>query len=110
MSSFIVVGESLEALSESGKVITKNGQKFIVTFSEGWDSSISWNGNINRSSNNPKLFESIDTATEFARKWKGHPWYYKPNGKFEIVEVRPVYKQVQDGYEIVKIIEKVNCE
>ena len=106
MSSFVVVVESFEARSEYGKVITKNGQKLLVTFSEGWDSSSDWNGNINSSSNEPKLFESIDSATAFARKWEGHPWYCKPNGNFEIIEVRPVYKQVQDGYEIVKVVER----
>ena len=44
-------------------------------------------------------FENREEAEEFAKEWKGHPWYHMPNGNYEIVEVIPEYKKLT-GYHI----------
>lgn len=36
------------------------------------------------------LFESVEAASDFGRRWKGHPWWVVPKS-FEVVEVEPVY-------------------
>ncbi len=45
-----------------------------------------------------KLFDSTDDAEAFARRWKGHPWWCVPNGKFEIVPVEPITEVVVTGW------------
>lgn len=47
-----------------------------------------------------KTFDTKEDADRFIKRWKGHPWYYKPNEEYEIIEVIPKYKQVQDGWEV----------
>lgn len=47
-----------------------------------------------------KIFKTEQDALKFIKRWKGHPWYYKPNGVYEIVKVEPKYKTVLDGWEI----------
>lgn len=44
-------------------------------------------------------FSTREIAEEFAKKWTGHPWWCKPSGQFEVIEVTPRYRQVIDGYD-----------
>lgn len=53
------------------------------------------------------LFDSREAAEATFHKIKTKesrigPWYVKPRGEFEIIEVRQKFKQVPDGYEEVK--------
>ena len=102
MNKFAIIVESKEAISGyNHTVMTKAGDKFLVTKDhEGWveASSTRWNGEIE----DPKLFPSRASAESFAKRWKGHPWWCKPNGNFEILEVKPVYTQVLRGYEVTE--------
>ena len=109
MNKFAIIVESIEARSlYDDYVITRSGQKFLVVIEpEGWveATSIRWTGSLKSSGGfpyKPKLFNSSESAAKFAKSWKGHPWDCKPNGNFEVVEVKEVFKQVHDGYEIVK--------
>jgi hypothetical protein len=42
-------------------------------------------------------FDTTEKAEAFVKRWKGHPWWCQPNGKYEIVPVEPVFEQVQVG-------------
>jgi hypothetical protein len=106
MSKFVLIVESKEARSGyDNSVLTKAGDKFLVTIEpEGWVEATSsrWTGSLNESNGFPiraKLFDSKDAAVKFGKRWKGHPWYCKPNGNFQVIEVKPIFKQVLDGYE-----------
>lgn len=108
ISKFALIVESAEARSGyDNSVITRTGEKMLVTVEpEGWVEATSsrWTGSLNDSDGFPikaKLFDSAEAATKFAKRWNGHPWYCKPNGNFEVVEVKPNFKQVLDGYEVV---------
>lgn len=107
MSKFVLIVEGKEARSRSGCVVIPAGEKFLVVEEpEGWveATSCSYRGNLRRSrglQSQAKVFDSVAAATEFAQCWKGHPWYCKPNGNYEVIEVRPVSIQVFDGYEAV---------
>lgn len=98
-TKFAVVVESREVRSGYNNVLmTKAGDKFLVTVEpEGWVEATSshWNGGLA----NAKLFDCQTKAEEFAKRWKGHPWWCQPNGNFEVFEVRPIFKQVLVGYE-----------
>ena len=45
-----------------------------------------------------KQFNSEQEAHDFMKKYKGHPWYYIPNGNYEVIKIQPVYKQVIDRW------------
>jgi hypothetical protein len=112
MNKFALIVESGEVRSQyNDAVITKDGDKFLVVIdTEGWVEATSswWDGSLKSSGGLPlnlKLFESFDAATEFAKRWGGHPWYRKPNGNFEVIEVRPVFQQVQVGYDFAAMKE-----
>ena len=104
MKKFIVIVESLAAIASSGNIVTKNGEKLLVINDpENWVEATSRSLNFYKNENLPKdvkTFDSHETAERFAKRWKGHPWYCKPSGKFEILEIKPVYEQVLKGYEI----------
>lgn len=44
-----------------------------------------------------KLFDSVEDAQRFAESWPGHPWWVKPSGRYDVIEVEPVYERVT-GY------------
>lgn len=106
---FAVIVESCEARSGyNDSIMTKAGDKFLVTVEpEGWVEATSsqWNGSLRNSNgfpHKPKMFDSREAAEKFAKRWKGHPWWCRPNGNFDIIEIEPVFKQVPDGYAIAK--------
>jgi hypothetical protein len=43
-------------------------------------------------------FDTVEQADEFAKSWDGHPWTFKPNGKYRIVKLVKVTKSVIIGY------------
>ncbi len=87
---------------------TQYGEKFLVIDDDGgWveASSVSLPNNFKASNhglNNAKVFKSAEDAANFARRWNGHPWWCKPNGNFEVIEVVPVFRQVKNGYAVIE--------
>jgi len=111
MNKFALIVESGEARSSDDAVLTEDGDKFLVIIEpEGWVEATSsrWDGNLKSSNgfpHDPKLFKSPEAATKFAKRWGGHPWWCNPNGNFEVIEVRPVFEQVQVGYDFAAMTE-----
>lgn len=96
-------------------VVTQSGEWFIVENEpEGWVEATSinigggsaanlldeWLGRSASNSKHIKRFNSPEEAESFARRWRGHPWYCKPSGKFSVVEIKPVYKRVVDSWRV----------
>ncbi len=89
--------------------LTEGGTMAWLTDSDGYwigETFSQYGRAISRTNIPPEtiLFESREHA---AAQWscsRDHigPWYVKPDGHFEIVEVRQKFKQVPDGYEEVK--------
>ena len=103
---YIVVYECKEAMSTDGSVLTGNGEKALLcdepnsrvpatgTYYDGSNKNISvW----------AKHFSSEHKAHEFMKKYKGHPWYYIPNGNYEVIKINPVYRQVVERWEICDV-------
>lgn len=101
---YALIVTSKEAKNLSGVVITKEGEKFWVTEDDGgWVEATS--RIFKTHSATPcdlKTFSSERAAKNFAKVWKGHPWWCQPNGEYEVVEVISKYKSIPDGF-IVKV-------
>lgn len=99
-----------EVKAFDGAILTVEGQWARVCVEpEGWveatGSKLARGDELSASTpiGDAKLFDSHAEATAFAERWKGHPWYVVPNGQYRVVEVRAVYKQVLDRYDIVGV-------
>lgn len=102
--NFVVVVESNRMTDNVfHSVVTQENEKFLVVVDEefSWDTGSRWVEGKNIS-DQAKLFPTYEAAEKFAKKWLGHPWWCKPNGNYEIFEVKPVYTQVLDRWDIVK--------
>lgn len=103
--SYVIKTQCKEAISEIGPTsITKEGDWVWVCNEEGgWVEATATSTFLYK---NPpkdvKTFSTSDAAEKFIKKWKGHPWYYVPNGVYQIIEVEPKYKTIQDGWVIVE--------
>lgn len=101
---FIIKTQCKEARSElAEKPITEEGHRVWVCEEEGgWVEATATSTFLYK---NPpkdvKTFITSDAAEKFIKKWKGHPWYHVPNGVYEIIEVKPKYKTIPDGWEII---------
>ncbi len=53
---------------------------------------------------NVVLFDSREQAEKEWTEYREQigPWWIKPDGRFEVIEVKLKFKQVPDGYEAVK--------
>lgn len=101
---FILIVESNEARSgvKGNPVLTKKGDRFLVeNENEGWVEATSsrWREKINKGA---KLFETAAEAESFAHRWQGHPWWCRPNGNYEVINVKPVFEKITVGYERAK--------
>lgn len=103
---YAVIVTSLEARSGVNlqPVVTEAGRKFwVLNEPDGWveATSIQVDHPFHKDGSLPsdlKVFDTHEDAEAFARRWKGHPWWCRPNGEFEIVTVEPNTRQVVDGY------------
>lgn len=96
---FALIIRSKQVKTFEGNIITEAGKKILVCNEPGgWvpATSYAYNGKIE---GNAKIFATAEAATEFAKAWRGHPWYVVPGKRFEVVEVKQKFKQVADGYE-----------
>ncbi len=87
--------ECKEAIAKSGSIVTKCGDTVYVKSGE-WGLTSSY-----RLDKDILTFETEELANEFMKTWRGHPWYNITNGNYEVVEVKPKFKQVLTGYETV---------
>jgi hypothetical protein len=91
---YAVVVTSLEAKSTSGTVITPAGTQFIATIEpDGWVPATSsrYTGAIPADA---KTFDTEEAAVNFAKSWNGHPWWCRPNGEYEVIQVTTATKSV----------------
>ena len=95
--TFCVIVESKEARSGSkgNPIITRAGEKFVVINGRRGITSQNF---VDVMPTDTLPFSTREEAEKFAMSWKGHPWYCIPSGKYEVVEVEPIYKQVLVGY------------
>lgn len=80
-------------VAEDGRVWVDDGSRQVVIISEDWDTACS----VDRLEfSTPRVFRSVEAAENYARKWKGHPWWIKEAGwsGYEVVKLKPVMKQV----------------
>ena len=98
---FTVLIESDEARSGAkGKpIMTNKGDKFWPTVDlDGWvEASSSRCIDENVVPRNTLTFLTKEKAEEFGKRWRGHPWWVVPIG-YKVIEVKPTFKQVKDGY------------
>lgn len=99
MTKYAVIVQCKEAKALSGTIMCEEGTEVIIEKGEWGDTSypITSSRGIGTT---VKTFTTYEAAEKFAKEWDGHPWYYKPNGKYRIVELEKQYKQVFSGYKI----------
>ena len=85
-----------------GKIMTQEGDPFLVlNDNEGWVPATSIRYKPGKLPADTKIFKSKEIAENFAKNWKGHPWWCVPNGEFKIIKVKIKYRKVVEGYEEV---------
>ena len=91
MYALIVQGKEMK--SENGTVMTRNKEWFLVISDpEGWVEATSIQHSLGNSiRKDAKLFKTSAEAAEFAKHWKGHPWWCSPTGKCRVIKVKPCY-------------------
>lgn len=101
---FAIKFRCMEAIGGLGGVVTKAGDwAWVVIEPEGWviatSTSVPADGRV---LHDVKVFKSKEDAEDFIRKWatKYHPWYYKPDGTYEIVPIKPRMVTKQQGWDI----------
>lgn len=86
-----------QAKAHEGRGIPE-GEPFVVE-EFGWGPTAGADG---LRSKDLATFATRKQAEKFIKGWGGHPWWVVPNGNYEIVEVRPRFVKVQEGWEEVK--------
>ncbi len=87
----IVTSKEARSGMPGNPLVTTAGERFWVTVEpEGWvpASSCRVSSTGDSPPGDPKVFPSRERAEEFAKHWKGHPWWCIPNGEYEIVPLR----------------------
>lgn len=99
--SFIIKTQCFEAVSEYSKVVvTEEGEwVWVIEEPEGWVEATSRKA-CSLPPDDVLVFQTKEKALNFISNWKGHPWYNVPNGVYEIIEVVPRMKTIQDGWDI----------
>lgn len=99
---YVLRVQSKEAWSQvSGPPITNEGDWFwVIDEPEGWVPASSVRSqDAERIPAGAKAFDSKEQAEAFAKKWKGHPWWCRPNRNYQVFKVMPVFKQIRIGWE-----------
>jgi len=92
-----LIMQSRKVLYVKGGVATRAGEEFVVNDGE-------WGPGTTRYNPDKPLptdtltFETFETADEFARSWGGHPWTFKPNGKYRVVKLTVATEPRHIGY------------
>jgi len=100
MSKFALKVQSRLVLSPDRSVeMTKAGEWFWVLHGEWGVTSKGCRGEgIPR---DIQVFKSFDEAERFGKNWRGHPWYCRPNGTCEVIEMEENTKIVICGWKRV---------
>jgi len=101
--------EAKSSLSTGDNTITKAGDWIWVGKEPGnWVSATGYRCiDPEQIPKNIREFPSSAAAKGFADHWEGHPWYFKPNGIYEVIRVRTIYKRIFSGYERTGELEQV---
>lgn len=101
---FIIKTQCKEARSgaKGNPIMTQEGDwAWVCEEPDGWVEATASSAEFYKDPPKDVLkFTTEELAIKFIKRWKGHPWYYVPNGTYEIIEVVPKYKTVQDGWEV----------
>lgn len=103
-TQFCLIVYGREAKTNDGYVVTKEGDAFWVETDEPdhWvEASSSRCNDRSAVPGHIKTFQTREAAQEFAKRWKGHPWYCDPSGDFDVIEIVPQYVQVFSGWGVV---------
>lgn len=100
--ALIVAGKEARSGDAQKTVMTVAGERFwVMNEPDGWVEATSVR--VDSSQRIPadvKVFATAADAEKFARRWKGHPWWCKPNGVFEVVPVSPIFVTQQCGWQL----------
>lgn len=101
MFALIVTSRERRSGAPGNPIMTAEGERFWVEIEEeGWvEATSSRCVDPEKVPARAKIFKTAEAAEAFAKRWTGHPWWCSPRGEFEVVPVRPKYRQVLDGYE-----------
>ncbi len=89
-----------ETLYGDGKVCTVAGAWCWICRRDGYDEgSTVREGVISRA---VVTFQTRKEAGAYAAAWEGAPWWWKPDGMFEIVEIETRYVTIPEGYQLVQ--------
>ena len=97
---FAVIVYSKKVLAYDHSVMTRENEAFWVTVSDSYNSTSRCHDE-SKVAGDVKKFSTVEEAVKFAKKWRGHPWWVDSQA-YKIVEIKPVYKQVVCGYEVIK--------
>ncbi len=103
-NSYAIQVQGREAKSSDGMVVGSEGAWYwVLKDVEGWveATSIEVGSPFVSSGEIPahiKTFATPSEAEQFARRWKGHPWWCEPNGEFKVFAVSPVTATQVVGY------------
>lgn len=97
---FAIIVTGLEARSgfPCNSIVSNAGDRFWVTIEDSVGASSTHFRSYDEVPRHAKTFMSSEVAEKFAKQWKGHPWWCRPSGEYEIVELHPKYRRVPDGY------------
>lgn len=85
-----------EAVGDLGMIITPCGEEaWIIVDDYVLTSCVAENNDL---PNNILKFGTEEEAHKLMKIWKGHPWYYKPSGKYSVIPIEPRF--VQCGYKV----------
>jgi uncharacterized membrane protein len=101
MFALIVTSRERRSGVQGNPIMTAEGERFWVERdAEGWvEATSSRCKDPEQAPAQAKVFKTVEAAEAFAKRWTGHPWWCSPRGEFEVVPVRPKYRQVLAGYE-----------
>lgn len=101
MTKYAIKTKCKDAYTSDGCIVTKSGHEvWVCNEQDSWVEATGQSVNFSPDTIpcSIKVFDSKVEAEIFIKKWKGHPWYYVPNGEYEVVEVEPQYKQITVGH------------
>ena len=87
-----------ESKYQNGDIATENGTVFFAVHGE-WGPTGSKTLADGSLSAGLLSFKTVEEATAFGKRWKGHPWWYE-KASFEVVPVKAVTRTVTEvvGY------------
>ncbi len=100
---YAVKFQTTDCPSMDGYLVSRNGDwHWIINEPEGWVWATSSTASSQGVNADVKVFATRNEAVDACDVWKEsyHPWYGKPNGIYEIVELEPTYSTKQTGWKV----------